>query len=84
MAATQIGIVREISALVTDVRTKVDAMIGERIKANAIADEYNKALAYYEIGRSLLEIRKSLDQLEEIVDDDRWPLPKYREILFIN
>lgn len=84
MADTQMGIVREISTLVSDIKTKVDAMIGERIKANVITDEYKKALAYHEIGQSLLEIRKSLDQLEEIVDDDKWPLPKYREILFIN
>ena len=49
-----------------------------------IADDYEKALAYHEIAESLFCIRKSIDKLEEVVDNDAWPLPKYREILFIN
>ena len=55
-----------------------------RKKANAIEDEYGKALAYQEIADSLVGIRKPIDKLEEIVDNRLWPLPKYRELLFIS
>ena len=43
-----------------------------------------KAKAYHEIAESLFAIRRPIDKLEEIVDNDMWPLPKYRELLFIN
>ena len=49
-----------------------------------IEDEYLKAKAYHEIAESLFKLRRSIDKLEEIVDNDMWPLPKYRELLFIN
>ena len=52
--------------------------------ANEIQNEYEKALAYHDIAESLFQIRKYIDQLEEITDNNCWPLPKYREILFIN
>jgi len=84
MAATQIDIISKISALVSDIQTKVDSMIEARKKANAISGEYEKAVAYHEIAESLFAIRKPIDKLEEIIDNNMWPLPKYREILFIN
>ena len=84
LAGTQVRMVKEISRLVADLTVKIDAMVAARKKANAIADEYEKALAYHEIAESLFAIRKSIDKLEEICDNDLWPLPKYREILFIN
>ncbi|MCQ2144938.1 MAG: glutamine synthetase III [Bacteroidales bacterium] len=84
LAATEIEIVRNMSGLIDDIRTKVDAMIEARKVANKIEDEYEKAMAYYAIAESLEAIRKPIDKLEEIVDNDMWPLPKYREILFIN
>lgn len=84
LAATDIELVRSISGFVDDIRTKVDAMIEARKVANKIEDEYQKAMAYYDIAESLEAIRKPIDKLEEIVDNDLWPLPKYREILFIN
>ena len=59
-------------------------MIEARKAANKIEDEYEKALAYHEIAESLFAIRRPIDKLEEIVDNNTWPLPKYREILFIN
>ena len=46
--------------------------------------EYKKAKAYHEIAESLFDIRKPIDKLEEVVDNDMWPLPKYRELLFIS
>ncbi|MBQ0126763.1 MAG: glutamine synthetase type III, partial [Bacteroidales bacterium] len=84
MASVQISIAERISFLIGDVKAKVDAMVAARSEANSIADEYNKALAYHEVAESLFSIRKSIDELEELTDNDMWPLPKYREILFIN
>lgn len=52
--------------------------------ADAFEDEYTKAQAYYEIAESLSALRDPIDKLEEIVDNDIWPLPKYRELLFIS
>lgn len=84
MSVVSKDIVTEISGLVTVLRSQVDDMVEARKKANAITDEYEKALAYHEIAESLFKLRKSIDKLEEIVDNDMWPLPKYRELLFIN
>ena len=84
LALTQIELVKELSGLIKDIQSKVEAMIGERAKANEIKCEYEKALAYHEIAESLFDIRKSIDQLEELCDNSTWPLPKDREILVIN
>jgi len=84
LASTQIGTVKNISSLIKEIEERVTAMIAQRGKANGIRDEYEKALAYREIAESLPIIRKCIDNLEEITDNDLWPLPKYRELLFIN
>ena len=74
----------EISALISSVQTQVDEMVEARKAANALESEYDKAMAYHEIAARLDSIRKPIDKLEEIVDNAMWPLPKYRELLFIN
>jgi glutamine synthetase len=58
-------------------------MVAKRKVANKIADDYEHAMAYYEIAELLTGIRKPIDKLEEIVDDTLWPMPKYRELLWI-
>jgi glutamine synthetase len=58
-------------------------MVEERKKANVIEDSYKKALAYENKVKPFLEdIRHHIDKLELIVDNEIWPLPKYRELLF--
>ncbi|MBQ7517974.1 MAG: glutamine synthetase III [Bacteroidales bacterium] len=84
MSATTKNIIREVSKLIGDIDSKVKAMSLACEKANAIADIYEQAEAYHDIAESLFGIRKAIDDLEEITDNDLWPLPKYREILFIN
>ena len=84
LAAVDIALVEEISERIAEIRSKVDAMIEARKVANKIECEYEKAKAYHEIAESLFDIRKPIDKLEEVVDNDMWPLPKYRELLFIN
>jgi len=73
-----------ISRCVEDIRVKVEAMQEARAKANAIADVYGRAVAYHAIAESLRSLREPIDELEEIVDNSIWPLPKYRELLFIS
>ncbi|MBR4778973.1 MAG: glutamine synthetase III [Bacteroidaceae bacterium] len=84
MASVSMGFVATISRLVGQLKTQVDDMVNARKAANKIEDEYLKAKAYHEIAESLSHLRRSIDKLEEIVDNDLWPLPKYRELLFIN
>ena len=82
--STEIDIIKGISEKVETIRRKADEMKEARKRANAITDEYKKALAYHDIAESLNDIRKPIDKLEEIVDNKMWPLPKYRELLFIS
>ena len=59
-------------------------MIDARKAANRITAEREKAIAYHDnVAVYLDRIRTHIDKLEEIVDDQFWPLPKYRELLFI-
>ena len=82
--STEMALVGKISCLIEDVRSKVEVMKEARKKANAVEDIYLKALAYQDIADSLPGIRRPIDKLEEIVDNRLWPLPKYRELLFIS
>ena len=82
--ATELELISRISAYVEDIRVKCAAMKEARKEANAITDEYKKAVAYHKIADDLYELRKPIDKLEEIVDNRTWPLPKYRELLFIS
>jgi len=84
LSATQRDLASKISELVSDITLKVSAMVRARAAANSIEDSYRRALAYHGVADSLIPIRRSIDELEEITDNDLWPLPKYREILFIN
>ena len=81
---TEMHILEDINKYVEEVRVKAIAMKEARKAANAIEDEYKRALAYHEIAESLYALRKPIDKLEEVVDNKLWPLPKYRELLFIS
>jgi len=83
-ASVSLALVEKISSLVAEIKTKVTDMVEARKKANVLGSEYEKAVAYHDIAESLAGIRKPIDKLEEVVDNDMWPLPKYRELLFIN
>ena len=83
-AGVALDLVRNISSLVSDITAKVDEMVEARKAANKLENEYDKATAYHAIAERLEAIRRPIDKLEEIVDNDVWPLPKYRELLFIN
>ena len=66
------------------IKQKVAEMVAARKKANKIECEREKAIAYHDTVFPLMdEIRYHIDKLELMVDDEMWPLPKYREMLFI-
>jgi glutamine synthetase len=78
------SLIREISEHISSIVTNVDAMTEERKKANEIIEEDKRADAYCNKVRPYFEkIRTDVDKLELLVDDEDWPLPKYRELLFL-
>lgn len=82
-AAEQIDIITKISGHIAEIKSKVDAMINERKKANALDDAEKKADAYCNNVKPYFDqIRYHCDKLEMMVDDELWPLTKYRELLF--
>ncbi|SHI49347.1 glutamine synthetase [Arenibacter nanhaiticus] len=84
MADSQLDIVNRISEHIGVIKTKTDAMVEERKTANNMVDVTEKAFAYCDKVRPYFdEIRYHCDKLERLVDDEIWPLTKYRELLFI-
>ncbi len=77
-------LIEKISAHSLFITQNVQRLIDARKVANKLEDEREKAIAYHDTVAPLLEsIRYHVDKLELIVDDELWPLPKYREMLFI-
>ena len=77
-------IIEEIAERTSTIEKGVDELVNARKQANKIEDEHKKASAYHDtLEPKLDEIRYQIDKLELIVDDSLWPLPKYRELLFI-
>lgn len=76
-------LISKVSEHVMAIRSKVQQMIDARKVSNKIESEIDKAFAYDRDVRPLMqEIRYHVDKLELIVDNEMWPLPKYRELLF--
>lgn len=82
--AAQLDIINQISEHVNFIKSNVEQMVAERKKANIIEDIREKSIAYDEKVKSYFQpIRYHVDKLEQLVDDSLWPLPKFRELLFI-
>jgi glutamine synthetase len=77
--------IKEISGHVDLIKTNVRAMIEERKRVNKIGDVHKRAIAYCDdIKEKYFEvIRDSVDKLELLVNNEDWPLVKYRELLFL-
>jgi len=83
LAEARKELIKEISNHISNIRKKVHDMIEERKIANKIPDMREQAFAYDRNVRPYLaDIRRHLDKLELAVDNEIWPLPKYRELLF--
>jgi glutamine synthetase len=84
LSQNQMETITEISEHVDKIKTFVNEMVEARKVANKISDVEEKAFAYCETVRPWFDkIRYHVDKLEMLVDDELWPLPKYRELLFI-
>jgi len=82
--ATELAILDDITRYVEEVRQRARQVEDARVEADAIEDAYTRARAFSDIANMLFALRKPIDALEEVVDDKLWPLPKYRELLFIS
>ena len=84
LSARNIKLIEEIAQRTATIETKVEELVAARKVANKIEDEHAKAIAYHDTIAPMFDvIRRQIDKLELIVDDALWPLPKYRELLFI-
>lgn len=82
--AAQMELIKEISSHITIIKKNVDDMIEARKKANSISNVRTKAIAYCDKVKAHFDtLRYHVDKLELIVDDESWPLPKYREMVTI-
>jgi glutamine synthetase len=83
LAGSRIELIKEISTHTSAIKKLRKEMIEARKECNAMEDSKDRAFGYDEKVRPFLEqIRYHIDKLELIVDDEIWPLPKYRELLF--
>lgn len=81
---TQLNLIEIMSDHIQQINDNVETMLAARKSANNISDMHKRALAYcHEVKTYFDKIRYHADKLELIVDDKLWPLPKYRELLFM-
>ena len=84
LSARNLKLIEEIAMRTASIETQVDELVKARKVANKIEDEHRKAIAYHDTIAPYFEtIRRQIDKLELIIDDTCWPLPKYRELLFM-
>lgn len=81
---SDIELIRDIQGHTSAIQRLVGEMIEARKVANRIEDQREKAIKYHDtVAIYLDQIRDHIDKMEEVIDDQLWPLPKYRELLFI-
>ncbi|MCH5328677.1 MAG: glutamine synthetase III [Coprobacter sp.] len=84
ISAKDRDIIRHIAYHTSEIQEKVQAMVDARKQANRIENEREKAIAYHNtVAPKIDEVRYHIDKLELMVDNQMWPLPKYRELLFV-
>jgi len=84
MSSARVERIREISNHITEIKAQVRNMVEARKVANKVENIREKAGIYSSTVVPYLEIiRDHIDRLELIVDNEIWPLPKYRELLFV-
>ncbi|MDI1356245.1 MAG: glutamine synthetase III [bacterium] len=83
-AEIQLNLIKEISDRVNIIQKTAEAMREERKKANLLDTAKKQADVYCDKVKPYFEtIRYQVDKLEYIIDDATWPLPKYREMLYL-
>ena len=83
LCSSEIDTLKKISLYINRISADVEALVEARKKANRIEDIAQRAKVYsYEVKTMMDKVRDSADNLEMLIDDEIWPLPKYRELLF--
>ena len=81
--SAEVDALKKISAYINGISEDVEALVEARKVANKIEDIAERAKVYSREVKDLMEkVRDSADHLEMLIDDEMWPLPKYRELLF--
>ena len=84
LCRAEISTLRKISQGINDLSDHVAELVAARRKANRETDTPTRARLYCHEIRPLMDrVRFDADNLEMLVDDELWPLPKYRELLFL-
>lgn len=84
LTARDLATIEKMSQHMCVIKEETERMINARKEANRITDERTKAVAYHDnVVPAMERIRYHIDKLELMVDNEMWPLPKYREMLFI-
>ncbi len=84
IASQDLAMIEKMASHMRAIKDQVNEMVDNRKEANALEIMRDRAIAYHDNVAPLLEtIRYHVDKLELMVDDEMWPLPKYRELLFI-
>jgi len=84
MSQQDLTTIEKISHHTALIKDNTERMVSARKLANAITSEREKAIAYHDNVIPCMDvIRYHIDKLELMVDNEMWPLPKYRELLFI-
>ena len=81
--SAQTELLLETSALLSDMKVALSALIDLTERCAAIDDAYDRAHAYHkEVAPAMLDLRRPADKLEMIVDKDLWPIPSYGDLIF--
>ena len=77
--------IQDLSQHINRIKKLTSEMVEERKKVNKMEDSRTRAIAYCDQVKAKYfdQIRYSVDKLELLVDDEDWPLVKYRELLFL-
>ena len=80
---SEIETLKKISTYINNVSIHVEQLVEARKKANRIEDMAERAKVYSREVKDMMDkVRDNADHLEMLIDDEMWPLPKYRELLF--
>ena len=81
--SAEIETLKKISSYINNISIDVEELVEARKRANKIEDIAERAKVYSHSVKDMMEkVRDSADHLEMLIDDEMWPLPKYRELLF--
>jgi glutamine synthetase len=81
--SSEIETLKKISTYINSISVYVEQLVEARKKANKVEDMAERAKMYsHEVKDMMVKVRRSVDNLEMLIDDEMWPLPKYRELLF--